>query len=123
MKRLWLLYLVLIFGLSSIPGNPKPEHRPIMRDKHAHFLLYAGLGFVYARFGGDPRASGRRILAQVLLIAAVTGLCDELYQVLVPERTLEAGDWIADLAGGFCGAIPGLRMRLTRSGREDGSTR
>lgn len=109
MKRLWLLYLILIFGLSSIPSDPRPKHVPMFSDKVAHFVLYAGLGWVFVRAESRGRRAGRLILAAAAL-AAFIGLADEFYQGFVPNRTQELGDWIADLCGGTAGAVLGLGL-------------
>ncbi len=102
---MWLLYLILIFGLSSIPSDPRPKSAPIFSDKVAHFVLYAGLGWLFARLESRGGASRGRLLLAAVLIAATVGLADEFYQGFVPNRTREFAAWVADLSGGTAGAV------------------
>jgi VanZ family protein len=113
-RRLWLLYLILIFGLSSIPSDPRPKGAPIFSDKVAHFVLYAGLGWAFARLESRGGASRGRLLLAAVLLAATVGLADEFYQGFVPNRTRELADWAADLSGGTAGAVLALG-RLPRN--------
>lgn len=70
-KKVWIsaimlvLYSGFIFYLSSVPGDSVPH--PVISDKMAHFLLYSGLGFLFA-FLLDSLETG---LAQVTLGIAV----------------------------------------------------
>ncbi len=105
MRRLWLLYLILIFGLSSIPSDPRPKSAPIFSDKVAHFVLYAGLGWIFVRLESKGGASRLQLVLAATLLAATVGLADEFYQGFVPNRTQELADWVADLSGGTAGAI------------------
>ncbi len=108
MRRLWLLYLVLIFGLSSIPADPRPQGAPLFIDKVAHFVLYCGFGYVFARSEDGRRRRGLWPLLAAALLAALVGMVDEFYQGFVPNRSRELADWLADLAGGACGGLLGL---------------
>jgi len=124
-KRLWLLYLVLIFGLSSIPSDPRPKSAPIFSDKIAHFVLYAGLTWWFVKAESKGKRRVAHIFLAALLLAGLTGLADEFYQGFVPNRTRELGDWIADLLGGFAGAMmalgtPPLSRLVRRGGKEKG---
>jgi VanZ family protein len=119
MRRPWLLYLVLIFGLSSIPADPRPKGAPIFVDKVAHFVLYSGLGYVFVRGDAKRRRGGWQVLLAAALLAAVVGLCDEAYQGFVPNRSRELADWLADLSGGACGALLGMG-RGAGDGRGEG---
>lgn len=108
MKRLWLLYLVLIFGLSSIPSDPRPKSAPIFSDKIAHFILYAGLTWWFVKAESRGRRENMRLFLAALLLAGVVGFLDEFYQGFVPNRTRELADWIADITGGAAGAVLAL---------------
>jgi VanZ family protein len=118
MRRLWLLYLVLIFGLSSIPADPRPRGAPMSIDKVAHFVLYCGFGYVFARSEDGWRRHGLRTLFVAALLAAGVGMVDELYQGFVPNRSRELADWLADLAGGTCGGLLGLGRSDAREDAE-----
>ena len=123
MRRLWLLYLVLIFGLSSVPGSSVPGRWPPHADKLVHFLLYAGLGFSYVANSGVARRGARRALLTALMVGAVVGLADEIYQALVPGRSPSPVDWLADLAGAGAGAVIALATGRFAARPESETTR
>jgi VanZ family protein len=114
MRQLWLLYLVLIFGLSTVPGDPRPRPDALRLDKPAHFLIYGGLAYVFAFPRRRANEGAGSVLLRTLLVCAVVGCGEELYQGLVPRRTPEWGDILADLSGGLCGAL--LALRPSRKG-------
>ncbi|MBM4117495.1 antibiotic resistance protein VanZ [bacterium] len=120
MRRPWLLYLVLIFGLSSIPADPRPKHAPMFLDKVAHFVLFSGLGFVFAGSEDGRRWSGLRLVLATALLAGGVGLADEFYQGFVPNRSRELADWLADLGGGICGGLLALGPRPEAAGEGEG---
>jgi len=99
----WLpvgLYLALIFVLSSIPGLSAPGTF-IYKDKVAHFLEYAGLGWlvhraVRATWPAQPRL--RRALLALFAIA-LFGVADEVFQAGTPGRDSSVYDWMADTLG------------------------
>ncbi|VVM07831.1 hypothetical protein MAMC_01848 [Methylacidimicrobium cyclopophantes] len=103
-------YALLLLSLSSIPGSKLPREVGLVNDKLLHGTAYSGAGML-ARMatGATPLAT-----AAVALLGAV----DENYQRWIPGRTPDPRDWVADLFGGFLGALlTGFWMRL-RSGRE-----
>jgi len=118
LKHLWILYLLLIFGLSSLPGTPH-QLQASYRDKYAHFILYGGYGFLIAYGGGRTLKWG---LFGSLLVGfaagALTGAADELYQGLIPNRQSELLDWVADMTGSTLGVLPARLMRLQGFGKE-----
>ena len=120
MRRAWLFYLILIFGLSTLPGSSVHlggDHR----DKVAHFLLCGGYGFLIAAGGWrGMRWSWLRALLVGLGAGALTGLADESYQMLIPGRLSTAGDWLADLLGAGTGVMAGKAL-LLRKGRKEES--
>jgi len=115
---LWI-WIGAIFALSSIPGPTLHKVGFSVWDKGAHFIEYSILGFLAVRKerlgalrGGF--AAALRALSLILLI----GIVDELYQLLIPGRSTEAADLLADLLGGSTGsaiALLYLRRRSKRS--------
>ena len=115
------LYMALIIGLSSIPGSTGPDTPsgpagwiPPIVSNALHVPVYAGLGFLWTqalmRTGPLPL---KRALFAALVIAAVFGIIDELYQGLIPGRTAAFADWLADAAGAALGcALFAMRKRL-----------
>ena len=106
-----LLYALLIIGLSSIPGSSYPNVRLLSYDKVIHFSEYAIFGVLISRVLVVKFTSFWLVLLVVLLIAAVFGAADEIYQRLIPGRDASVGDWVADVAGGVAGGLVALRLR------------
>jgi hypothetical protein len=72
-------------------------------DKVLHFSAFAGLAFLLALAVRQWRPLG---LLQYLLLAAallIYGAIDEATQLLVPGRSCELADWLADAAGAVAG--------------------
>ncbi len=99
-----LLYLLVIFAGSSVSGPPQIPGG--LSDKTAHFLEYAGLGFLLAR-----AIAGRRWLAIPLryvvvaaIVAAAYGVSDEVHQLFVPGREFDPHDMAADAFGASAAA-------------------
>jgi VanZ family protein len=107
-RFLWLwgpaiLYAALVFTVSSIPLR----NAPVLwksQDKAAHFAEYAVLAALLVR----ALAPGRRLLAvaaAALLASWVLGALDEIHQALVPNRTPDVHDAIADAIGSTLGVV------------------
>jgi VanZ family protein len=109
-RRAWgpaVTWAVLIFVLSSIPGKTlSPVQLFAGIDKVAHAGVYAVLGATVLLAARRTWAlSGR---ASVLLAAALAvgyGITDELHQLLVPGRSADAFDVVADGLGALFGAF------------------
>ena len=96
-----LAALALVMAAILVPGDgtPRPPD-PLHRDKLAHFCLFALLAVMaHADLGLDSRKAA--LLG--FLAAAALAVGTELLQLLVPNRSTEAADAIADLAGYLCG--------------------
>jgi len=96
----------LIFLISSFEVDvPGVRHFP-MRDKGIHFVEYGALGWLCAAASSRtwPSASAWRTAAFAVFISVLWGLSDEIHQALVPGRSPELGDVVADLFGSAVGA-------------------
>ncbi len=100
-RKLWVwgpavVLMVIIFGLSSIPGLHLPSGR--LSDKSIHALVYGLLGGLVLRATGGGRWSG--VTGPTVLVAAlisvVYGAADELHQHFVVGRTTEVLDVMVD---------------------------
>ncbi len=120
--RHWIapaLYMALILALSSIPGSTGPDTVPgpaawipPIVSNTLHVPVYAGLGFLWARaLTLGTRLRLRDATLTALVIAAVFGGIDELYQGLIPGRTTALGDWVADATGAIFGCLVFMRWR------------
>lgn len=90
-----ILYWILIFYLT---------HRPTggtfgVQDKIAHFGAYGVLATLLFLVTLAGRSSIMRTALFVLVCCASYGIADELLQMLVPPRTADFKDWVADVLG------------------------
>ena len=101
-----IVYIALIFAISSIPGSIHGRIPFRIFDKAAHLVEFAGLGlFLMVAFRGSmPRAGLRHVLLLVLAVGLAIGVLDELYQSFVPGRAVEFLDWVADTIGVVLGS-------------------
>jgi VanZ family protein len=99
-----VLYLALIFGLSSIANPPE---LPEGSDKDLHALLYSGLGLLLVRglAGGFDRPVRLTLVVIATVLSALYGVSDEIHQYFVPPRRVEVLDVVADTIGAGLGAV------------------
>ena len=98
-----LVYMALIFGLSSIAHPPA---LPDGSDKGLHGLLYAGLGALFAcALAGGWRDVRFSVVLWTVCFGAIYGASDELHQYFNPPRNVEALDVLADTVGAGAAAV------------------
>jgi VanZ family protein len=100
--RRWIptaLWAGLVLVGTSIPGSSVPEG-PAGADKLVHFALYAVLGGLATR-ARLQTLRGPLLPAMALLLLAVAGFAavDEAHQQLIPGRSADVRDVLADVAG------------------------
>lgn len=95
-----LLYLAMIFMLSSQPHLAPPLHFS-NADKLFHLMEYGGLGVLLARLIGALRGGPFRVGVALVALAvgSAVGATDECYQSIVPGRQSSVFDWMADTSG------------------------
>jgi VanZ family protein len=101
-----LLYMALIFVISSFEVRvPGIQHVPL-QDKGIHVVEYAVLGWLCASASSRTwrSAAAWRTAAFAVFISVLWGVSDEIHQAFVPGRSTELADLIADLAGSIAGA-------------------
>ena len=124
--RYWLppaLWAAAIFIQSSFRALPHPELGFRVSDKVAHAVVYAALAWLVLRaLRGAQGMPLSRAAWWAFCAAVLYGATDELHQGLVPSRSMDWGDWIADAAGAAtvflapaAGRLP-LRFRKTGGG-------
>ena len=101
-----IVYIGLIFAISSIPGSIHGRIPFRVFDKAAHLGEFAGLGlFLMVAFRGSlPRADLKKVTLLVVIVGLTIGVLDELYQNLIPGRAVEFLDWVADTVGVVIGS-------------------
>jgi VanZ family protein len=124
-RRWWppVLWIGVIFSLSTIPGPTLKKVGFSVPDKLAHVVEYAILGALSCRARPGMRPSFVEQAGPVLLLAALVGLADELYQRLIPGRESSGLDWVADLVGATLGSwivwVIGVHSLRSSSRREE----
>lgn len=110
-----LLYMVLIWALSSFPIQVDLSRVPL-RDKGAHFIEYGTLSVLltHALRTTSPRRSGPAIWLTAALITLVWGAIDEIHQAFVPGRSSDVFDLVADGCGAAVGSLLYLLLRHKR---------
>jgi VanZ family protein len=105
------VWMALIYFLSSQSTLPLPGVSWLdqLIGIAGHFFEYAVLGFLVTRaLPGDAGLSRVR-LAVALLWCAAYALSDEWRQSFVPNRTMDALDWIVDVLGATAGCAAFFR--------------
>ena len=100
--------LLLIYLTALITGTHLPHPEDLIsvegNDKWLHFGAYFGLAFLMATRLQTLRPVTRSALLAIWSLAAVTGVVDELTQMLPGiNRQCEFADWLADIVGAACG--------------------
>jgi VanZ family protein len=105
-----LIYMGIIFYLSSLPGEQLPLPHFYLSDKVFHFLAYLGLGILIAlRTGLTDLALGKPAQAWTKpgwigpAVGIIYGLFDEVHQLFTPHRTFDLKDWVMDIVGVLLG--------------------
>ena len=110
-----LIYTAAIFAVSTLPlGRPPLIWRA--QDKVVHLVEYAVLSALLFR----AWRGGRGVAAAFLLAAAAAaalGCLDELYQSVIPSRTADPFDALADAVGAFIGGGGAAAAALILGGR------
>lgn len=102
-----ILYMALIWWLSSLSLPDVRLHTFPFGDKGVHFVEYGGLAFLVAHAARRTwaRHHPARTLALAVWITVLWGLVDEIHQAFVPGRSSEVLDIVADGAGAVAGAL------------------
>ncbi len=101
-----IIHWITIFILTSLPSDRLPSLE--VGDKLNHFLAFFVLGFflnLTLKYQTKFQSFKRNVLLITIIIAAGYGLLDELHQLLVPGRSAEVLDWVADFIGALTGSL------------------
>ena len=92
--------LIAVMSHQSVVTGPSTATGLPLADKLDHLAEFAVLGVLLwnavSRHHPLPVVTPAMF---ILTIGAGYGALDELHQSLVPERSAELGDWLADVAG------------------------
>lgn len=103
-----IIWAIIIIIVSSIPSDKIPSIQIFGFDKVVHLFIYFVFGILIQRalyFSKGKVYNIRKISLITISIIFLFGLFDELYQGLIPGRTTDVFDLIADLTGGVLSLI------------------
>lgn len=99
-------YWLVIFILTSLPGNSIPKMILGFSDKAKHFGAYLVLGFLLSfalHFQKKYIIFNKHSARFTFLIIFIYGLFDEIHQIFIPGRYFEWFDFLSDILGGLIG--------------------
>ena len=102
-----ILYWLFIFIGTSLPSDNLSTILEI-GDKLKHFIAYFILAILLGlnlHFQDKWKSISINYLIYTFIICTTYGVLDELHQMLVPNRSAEFYDWLADLLGSTMGII------------------
>ena len=113
-----ILWALCIYVASSIPSGRIQWWLFHRFDKLIHLTIFLVFGLlVYRglhRWENPSGFSYKRILIMLLIVLGY-GLFDELHQGNTPGRTVDVGDFVADVAGGvLAGGILVIANQISR---------
>ena len=111
--------MALIFVISSFEVQvPGVRHLPF-RDKAIHFVEFGVLGWLCASAAKRswPSLPVWRTALFAVFVSTLWGLSDEIHQALVPGRSSELADVVADFFGSAAGAV-GYHLFSSKSVRQ-----
>ncbi|UCH82770.1 MAG: VanZ family protein [Candidatus Latescibacterota bacterium] len=120
-----ILYVVLIFSLSSIPSLTAPGLEIVPADKIAHTVEYLLLGvLLFKTIGWSVTPSRAAAFAFLFAVGVSVAAVDEFYQSFIPGRMMSIADWCADALGVGLGVgiftFVGKKAVIDTSGVENG---
>jgi VanZ family protein len=97
-------YWLLIFVLTHVPAGHFPQ-KALGVDKLAHFTAYLGLTFLVALCVRLRYGISVQTVCWILALVLAYGALDEITQAMVPGRSTDASDWLADALGAAAGLL------------------
>lgn len=101
-----IIYWLILFIATSLPTDYIPSVG--VGDKFSHFFAYMVLSvLLYFAFSLQTRSEILKKYPAIMtiLVGSVYGIVDELHQMLIPGRSAEFLDWIADFVGTIVGVL------------------
>jgi len=103
-----VVYMIIIFIASSLPEKKLPEIGFEMNDKIIHigeyFLLYLLFFLSFSNIEKDNIIS-KNLFTFSFILTVFYGITDELHQALVPGRSADIFDIVADIFGALLGIL------------------
>ena len=97
-----LIYMILILGISSLPGENIPKSWLLSFDKLIHLIEYFILGILLMKSMKDVST---KMLIVVIPFGIFFGIIDEYLQSFISGRFSSALDVLADTIGVVIGSL------------------
>jgi VanZ family protein len=112
----FVAYALYIFAAGSVKGGAPPAG---VSDKTAHFFAFGlmVLPALLALRHLAPRLAFASRLAVAAVIASGMGALLEIWQLMLPWRSSELLDWVADTAGALVFALAAAVVHATTRAR------
>lgn len=104
-----VLWSILIGYLCFTPGHKLPEYDIFTYDKLGHFGMFAILVFL-GIWGGKMQRSNQLVLNKIVGVSFLfgvfySGLIEVIQENMIPSRSGEWGDFLADFVGCVLGWV------------------
>ncbi len=115
-----LLYMGVIFGLSSVPGDIGPEAPDVYLvflwlspdlQNLLHIPLFGGLAWLWCRALDARGLTAGKAAWLALTISLLYGVVDEFHQAFVPGRSANGVDLFLDALGAVAGVAAYVHLR------------
>lgn len=116
-----IIWILLIFWLSSIKTLPHVTTPIISADKLAHISIYFVLCWFFHRaflFQQSLPLFKKWSLLSAFILTCLYGYFDEVHQLFVPGRTYDYFDMLADAIGAFIYVILAVGVSRYKTRRE-----
>ncbi|MEA1986357.1 MAG: VanZ family protein [Candidatus Marinimicrobia bacterium] len=101
-----IIYVMLIFYVSSIAGNHLPKFKILSFDKIIHCCVYFVFGIlIFLAINEKGKYHNKQILFLTIIIGLLYGISDEIHQLFVLNRSASVYDVIADFIGVIIGSF------------------
>ncbi|MGI6217041.1 MAG: VanZ family protein [Coriobacteriales bacterium] len=109
---------VLIFCVSSVPGNDLPPKLGFWSTV-AHFCEYTLLAVFLSLAVYNDKRDLWKLLLIVVVIGSAYGASDEFHQLFVFGRNSDVLDWVTDTLGSLFGGFICLKAQRCKAVREN----
>jgi VanZ family protein len=97
-------YTLVVFVACTVPVAV-PQHGGLWTDKTDHLVAFAVFEMLVVRALHKAKQSPLRRHVWAIALSALYGGVVEVWQGLVPWRSMELLDWVADVLGALLGAV------------------
>lgn len=97
-----IIYWIILFTATSIPGRSLPIILLTFGDKLKHFgayLILAILLSITLRLQEKYPRLKKEYIKYTFVIAGIYGIFDEIHQIFIPGRSFDLLDYLADMIG------------------------